>query len=331
MRSTTGKIRIAPLRPRPLFTALVLTCLFLLPCAGVRAQQIPQYTQFVFNHFPINPAVAGSKDCLDIRLGFRKQWVGFEGAPTTAWATVHGAIRSKQPFVKNRHGIGVWVEADDTGPLGYTHFYLAYAYHIQMKQDYFMSMGFFAGAKQMKLDAGVITLDDYNDPAIDGSKSVFVIPEITPGIWLYGKKGWLGLSIHQLLGNKIRDFGLGESRLTRHALLSGGRRFKIGKHQALTPSALFKISPGSPVAMDLNMMLDHKKIFGIGASYRNTDAVALMFRLSFLKFFQLGYSYDITTSKIRVASSNTHEIILAITPCPPNDPRRAIVRCPVWE
>ena len=56
------------------------------------AQQISQYTQYVFNHFSINPAVAGSKDCLDVRLGYRRQWVGFENAPVTAWASLHGVI-----------------------------------------------------------------------------------------------------------------------------------------------------------------------------------------------------------------------------------------------
>ena len=74
--------------------ALALLCSALFSCAG--AQQIAQYTQYVFNHFSVNPAVAGSKDCLDVRLGFRKQWIGFPGAPTTGWASLHGYIRPKR-------------------------------------------------------------------------------------------------------------------------------------------------------------------------------------------------------------------------------------------
>lgn len=295
------------------------------------AQQIAQYTQYVFNHFSINPAVAGSKDCLDIRLGYRKQWAGFAGAPQTAWASVHMAIRSKQPFVANRHGIGLWVEADDAGPYGYTLVYLAYAYHIQMSRDYFLSMGLFAGAKQMKLDAAEITTFDPFDPAITTSRSQFVYPEITPGIWAYNKRGWMGLSVHQVMGNKIPKWGLGESRLTRHYLLSAGYRYRFAKNISIAPSTLMKISPKSPLALDLNLMLEYHRKVGIGVGYRNVDAIAFMLKVSFMKYFQLGYSYDITTSKIRTASNNTHEILLAITPCPPNDPNRAIVKCPVWE
>ncbi len=307
-------------------------CAVLCLAMAGNAQQLAQYTQYVFNHFSVNPAVAGSKDCLDIRLGYRKQWSGFPGAPTTAWASVHGAIRAKgKPYVANRHGIGVWAEADDAGPYGYTLFYLAYAYHIQMAQDYYMSLGTFLGVKQMKFDASEVTLADFDDPAVTGSQSTMVLPEITPGIWLYSKQGWGGLTLSQVLNNKVGKFGLGETTLTRHFQLSAGRKFKVGKKTGLTPSTLLKLSPRSPLALDLNLMLDFQKKFGIGVSYRNVDAFAAMFRVSFLKFFQLGYSYDITTSKIRVASNNTHEIILAITPCPPNDPRRSIVRCPVWE
>jgi type IX secretion system PorP/SprF family membrane protein len=309
-----------------------LAALLLLALATpLAAQQVPQYTQYVFNHFNVNPAVAGSKDCLDIKLGYRSQWVGLDGAPTTAWASVYGVLKPKgKPYQANRHGLGMLVEADDTGPLGYSLFYLAYAYHIQMSKDYYFSAGLFAGMKQFKVDAGRMTLGNYNDPAIDGDNSVLVYPEVVPGIWMYNKVFWAGLSIHGLLNNNIDGVGI-DSRLSRHAMLSGGYKLRIGKSTSLTPSTLLKISGGSPVAMDLNMMVEWKRTFGVGVGYRNTDAVVFMAKIGFLKYFALGYSYDVTTSKLRVASSNSHEIILSITPCPPNDPNKNIVRCPAFE
>ena len=106
---------------------------------------------------------------------------------------------------------------------------------------------------------------------------------------------------------------------------------KIGRHTAFTPSSLIKISPASPVAFDLNAMVDWKRRYGLGVSYRNQDAVAFLAKVSFLKFFSLGYSYDITILPLRVSSANTHEVILAITPCPPVDPSKRIVSCPIFE
>ena len=62
-----------------------------------------------------------------------------------------------------------------------------------------------------------------------------------------------------------------------------------------------------------------------------STALMAMIKVPFLNYFSLGYSYDITTSRLRVASSNTHEIILAIYPCKANDPSKTIVSCPVFE
>ena len=295
------------------------------------AQQVPQYSQYMFNHFAINPALAGSKDCIDVRLGYRKQWVGFDGAPTTAWTSVHGVFKNKQkPYQKNKHGFGAFIETDDTGPLGFTMFNVAYAYHLQLNQKYMASFGLFLGVQQHKLDAGKVTLTNFNDPAIGNGGSVFVVPEVWPGVLFYNDNTFFGFSVRQALGNKIDGLGI-ESRLTRHVLLNGGHRFRTRSKVAFIPSTLVKISGAAPLAMDINLMMEYKRFFAIGASYRNTDAIVAMFRVSFLKFFTLGYSYDMTTSKIRLGSSNTHEIILGINACPQEDPRKKIVRCPAFE
>ena len=308
---------------------LLLLCV-LLP-AALRGQQLSQYTQYVFNHFSVNPAVAGSKDCLDVRLGYRKQWSGFDGAPTTGWASLHGTITPKgKPFQKNKHGVGMFIESDNAGHWGYTRLLLAYAYHIQMSQDYMISMGFFAGLKQFKLDLGELDPLVPGDPLLDNRASVMVWPEVWPGIWLYSKNGWAGLSMNQVLNNKVKNFGE-NTRLTRHFLLSAGRRIRLNRSMGLVGSTLLKYSPGSPIAMDINMMLEYKRKMGIGISYRNQDAIAAMIKVPFLKYFALGYSYDLTTSRLIRKSTGSHEVIHAIYPCGSPDPVRDIVRCPVFE
>jgi type IX secretion system PorP/SprF family membrane protein len=308
-----------------------LFLLFMLAGGAALAQQTAQYTQYVMNMFAINPAVAGSKDCIDVRLGYRQQWVGFKGAPVTGWATVAGSIRPKgKPFRANRHGIGTFVEADNTGPIGYTSFQLAYAYHIQMKRDFYMSLGFFAGLRQEKLSLGDVSVPINSDPALQNNGNVLVYPDITPGIWLYSKTTWAGLSIQQALGNKVKNIGL-DTRLNRNYILSLGHRYRITPKFSVVPSGLLKMAAGAPFAMDLNVMLEYERKLGLGMSYRNQDAVAFMVKLPFLKYFTLGYSYDVTTSQLRVGGANTHEIILGIYPCLPLDPDKAIVRCPIFE
>lgn len=298
---------------------------------GAEAQQLTQYTQYVFNHFSVNPAVAGSKDCLDLRLGFRRQWNGFEGAPTTGWFSVHGTIRAKgKPFQPNKHGIGAFMEADQAGNWGYTRFMLAYAYHLQMAKDYYLAFGMYAGAQQMKFDLGNTTLAQFDDPAISGRASVMVYPEITPGIWFYSRSAWGGIAMHNSLANRIDGIGT-EARLSRHFMASAGYRFKAGRKMSFVPSTLLKKAPAAPLAIDINAMVEWGKVIGLGAGYRSGDAAVLMMKVGFLKYFQLGYSYDLTTSRLRHSSSNTHEVILAITPCDKANAGKRMINCPAFD
>lgn len=310
---------------------LALLLLLTAMATTVRAQQLTQYTQYVFNHFSVNPAVAGSKDCLDVRLGYRKQWVGMEGAPSTGWASFHASIRPKGAVVKkNKHGVGFFAESDQAGNWGYTRLLLAYAYNMQMSRDYYVSLGFFAGAQQMKYDVGGSTVLDYNDPTLDGKATTMVFPEVTPGIWLYNKVAWGGIAMHQALGNRINGIGV-DSRLARQFMISGGYKYRIGRKTALIPSLLLKKSKAAPWALDVNAMVEWNRKFSLGAGYRGGDALTALMKVSFLKFFQLGYSYDITTSRLRVGSSNTHEIILAITPCSQESIGRRAISCPAFD
>jgi type IX secretion system PorP/SprF family membrane protein len=310
---------------------IIHTLLFAATGLIAGAQQLAQYSQYVFNQFSVNPAVAGSKDCLDMRLGYRQQWVGMDGAPVTGWVSMHGVIRAKgKPFQPNKHGVGVFIEADDAGNFGYTSFLLAYAYHVQMSRNFHLAMGLFGGVRQVKLAVGDLTLGNYADPVVGSSASTLVYPEITPGIWAYGKTAWAGISVHQALGNRIGDIGE-QSRFSRHFMLSAGYRYRVGRKTAFVPSGLLKLAAGAPAAFDVNGMLEWNRIYGLGVGYRNGDAVVAMVKIGFLKFFQLGYSYDITTSKLRVVSSNTHEIILAITPCRGADAGKRMISCPAFD
>ena len=44
-------------------------------------QQLPQFSQYLRNQYMVNPGAAGVYDFLDITVGGRMQWLGFEDAP----------------------------------------------------------------------------------------------------------------------------------------------------------------------------------------------------------------------------------------------------------
>lgn len=302
---------------------LFIIGVFLVISSGITAQQISQHTDFMFNYFHHNPAVAGTKKCPDIRLGFRNQWVGFEGAPQTAYASVHAAIKSGNSVTKSKHGIGGFVEADVTGPLSSTTLYLSYAYHFQFNRKWMVSAGVFAGFQQYRYDSNDQILADANDPALQGSRTSFIMPDLAPGIYLYDKSWAFGVAVKQLLGNPISELGStsipeigGVSRLRRHVSLMASNQFGSEDSFTYTPAVMVRLVSASTPAIDLNIFMEYKKTIGIGAAYRSGDAIAGFMRVNFLKYFTLGYAFDFTTSQLRIASSNTHEITLGISVCP---------------
>lgn len=293
------------------------------------AQQTPQFSHFVFNQFAHHPAVAGSKPCLDMRLGYRTQWVGFEGRPITMFANVHAPITNKKKkHLRTKHGIGGHVESDGTGPISKTKIYLAYSYHFPVGRKTNLAMGFYAGFQQFRFNAGKVTLNNFNDGAIPGSSVQFIWPDIAPGLWLYSNDFFSGLTLWQGLRNKIKNVGT-DSRLTHHFIFTGGKRFKADNGISYIPSVAIKFAPMAIPALDLNVMMDYKNIFQAGISYRNTDAIVGLFKVNFLNYFSLGYAFDFTTSRIRYSSSNTHEIIIGISACPHKG--RGVADCPVWN
>jgi hypothetical protein len=46
----------------------------------------------MINNYVLNPAITGIEDYTDVRLGYRDQWRGIEGAPVTAYLSVHGSV-----------------------------------------------------------------------------------------------------------------------------------------------------------------------------------------------------------------------------------------------
>mgnify|MGYP006175005339 CR=1 FL=1 len=57
-------------------------------------QQVPQFSQYIFNGLHINPAYAGYKNEGYVQSTYRSQWVGFDGAPVTQTLTLHTPLMS---------------------------------------------------------------------------------------------------------------------------------------------------------------------------------------------------------------------------------------------
>src|SRR3569833_1316890 len=100
LRGTTGPIFTCPGRPNivnyqmPSLTvkSVCLTIAALVAGLLLRAQQKPEYTQYILNNYILNPALTGIENYTDVKISHRHQWVGIQDAPVTTYLTVHGPL-----------------------------------------------------------------------------------------------------------------------------------------------------------------------------------------------------------------------------------------------
>ena len=190
-------------------------------CLSGFSQQIPQYTHYLLNQFAYNPAVAGSKDCLDITLGHRTQWSGFEGAPVTTYGSFNTTLKQDKFGLGYKHAIGLVLISDSYGPFTRSKIKLAYAYHLPVTRDILLSMGMFVGIEQINFDAGEITLINYNDDAINNSRRATIFPEFTPGVFMQSGTWFAGATLQQTIAGEQKVVGTSETKFPRHATLMG--------------------------------------------------------------------------------------------------------------
>ena len=78
---------------------LTFACFFALYSAN--AQQVPQFSQYLRNQYLVNPAAAGVYDFVDVTVGGRLQWLGFDDAPK------HRTYMYQHRFQKRREHVTI--------------------------------------------------------------------------------------------------------------------------------------------------------------------------------------------------------------------------------
>ena len=151
---------------------LILAVLFV--ASGLEGQQLPIYSQYVYNKYLINPAVAGSDGYTSLNLTTRQQWTGYQGAPQTYSLSLNGRLLKQKyiirenifdkkifkPHTEGRVGVGATVYSDINGLVRRTGFSTSYAYHIWMQGATQLSFGLAFTGYHYKIDQRQIQFED---------------------------------------------------------------------------------------------------------------------------------------------------------------------------
>jgi len=307
----------------------------------LKAQQEPHYTQYIINQYIINPALTGIENYTDVKLSHRRQWVGLQDAPVTSYITISKPLgkkddrttatsfemRGENPRGRNywqdyeaakpHGGIGLKVINDRTGPLNRFAGYLSYAYHVGISAKTSLAAGFEAGVRNIGLDRSKLDFGVANpvDPAVYNSSEINQLkPDFGAGLYLYSADYFVGLSAQQIIPQKIyfSDLRLktNDSKFVPHIFATAGYRFFLNDDFSALPSVMIKFIQPLPAQVDVNMKIQYHDLVWAGASYRLQDGFAAMVGLNASNTFNIGYSYDYTTSRLSTVSKGTHEIII---------------------
>lgn len=272
--------------------------------AGV-AQQLPQFTQYMYNTIAINPAYAGSRETLSIVGLHRSQWVGLEGAPTTQTLSIHTPLRSEKV------GLGFSLINDELGFENFSYLYADFSYNINTNETTKLYFGLKGGFTSYSLDAEYRSSQS-NDPTIFGIEDRWS-PNIGAGVYWTSERWYLGLSTPRILTtNQNRQEGF-EALERISYYFTGGYVFDLSESVKLKPAALLKATNGAPLSIDVTANFLFNEKLWLGAGYRFDERAGEFsgladFQVS--KQLRIGYSYGYPISDLRPYTSGTHEVLL---------------------
>lgn len=303
----------------------VIVALLLTGLAGgsqVQAQQDHMFSQYMFNMMAMNPAYAGSRDVLSMTALYRNQWGGIEGAPQTTTFTID------MPVNRERIGLGLQLFNDRIGEYNTTGAYASYAFRIKVGSRSTLGLGIQAGASSFQADLAKVKTDQGGDPAFSENISK-ILPNFGSGLYLSNDRFYLGVSVPQLIKNKLTDYNSGVQRATqrRHVYAMTGFVIRLSPVLKLKPSTLVKYVEGASLGIDGNLNLWIADRIAVGGSYRRNqfnsyesalnegknyyqDAIVGIVEVQLSDQLRLGYAYDQMLNKMQTFRLPSHEIML---------------------
>ena len=324
----------------------VLMGTLLLTAATAGAQDIG-FSQFYANPLYLNPAFAGSAVAPRIALAYRAQWPGLVSAFTTVSA-------SYDQYIESLHGgVGAIVLTDrqgDHGALTSSMLGVMYAFHFQLTRDIHMSAALQATVVnnalnwssylrfpgQIDPDLGfTYGLDGIHQP--DNLSKMFI--DFNAGMLVSGSKWYAGLAAAHLTQPDQAFYG--EDRVPMKITVHGGGLLNVSEEARrqsslglgtpiISPNLVYQYQGGLHY-FNYGVYLDWEP-FLVGVWFRHgmKNADAFIFQLGVQQdYFKVGYSYDVTVSKLANSTAGAHELTVGfLLPVPEPKKRVKAIRCP---
>lgn len=316
-------------------------------CSIILKAQDAQFTQFYAAPMYLNPAFTGVTYEHRFVANYRNQWPGIKRAYQTYMASYDYNMSDINS------GLGITVMQDRAGTAGLTHtqFGINYAYHFKVSKLAEIRLGANLNYNMKRIDFGKLK---FNDQITTGSSvsteaanyEQLNFMDFAAGALLNSTEYWLGLSAKHLTQPNSSLTG-DRVPLPLSLSLHGGYRFII--EQKSKNDIKRYISPAFNYRhqqkydqLDIGVYYYHLPLnVGLwyrglpfknyGPTYSSRESIAILVGFDITEYnLRIGYSYDLTISKLGVANSlGGHEVSLVYEIAKKKKKtRRVLVSCP---
>ncbi len=283
----------------------------------IKAQELPIYSQYMFNDYLINSAYAGTYDFTPIIINHRNQWMGFgESTPKTSSISAHSRLGKKS-------AIGSSIILDKTSPISRTQIEASYGYHVIIgkRQKLILSMALSGTLNMLQFSFEENTtyseltnglMDNINQGNENSSQG-----DINFGMVLFNDYFDLGINIKNLMSSEPSSSSPNENiQRVKYIILHGSY---LGRNNPESPIGIIPsfvirkmglISYNSLFELDLNLKIIYRNKIWTGLAYRTHEkTLCTLIGFNTGKLF-FGWSYDIGASSLGAYHNGSHNIAI---------------------
>lgn len=320
----------------------------MLLASGTAGAQDVGFSQFYANPLYLNPAFAGTVVAPRISLTYRGQWPGLVSAFTTVSA-------SYDQYVNDLHGgVGVIVMTDrvgDHGALTTNMVGAMYAFNFRISRTVNISAGLQVSLMNTNLrwDENLRFPDQinpeygftYQTGAQAPDKTSKYGVDFNAGALVYSDKWYAGFAASHLTQPNVAFYS--EAPLPMKFTVHAGGLINVAEEQRrqsslglgtpiISPNVVYQYQ-GNMHYFNYGVYLDWMP-FLVGVWFRNgiENADAFIFQVGVQQeYFKVGYSYDVTVSKLANSTAGAHEVTLGVTlPVPEHKKKVRSIKCPAF-
>jgi type IX secretion system PorP/SprF family membrane protein len=308
---------------------IVIYSFFILISYASQAQD-PQFSQYYNAPLYLNPAFTGTGEHSRVGGNYRNQWTG-NSSPFITYS-----VFADHNFEPKKIGLGILLKKDSqaSGGLTATDASVLGSYRLDINDELTFRPGLQASFVTKDANFNNFTFgDQYNNNGLTGAASVdyssnqgvrFSYLDFSAGGLLYSRSLWIGVAVNHLNRPK-QSFNHADFPLPPKISVHGGYKFFLEKsrfngnavERSIIPTFNYK-HQGRYDQLDIGVYALYDPVM-FGVWYRgipvkhyqpgfgNNEALIFMVGLHY-SGLSIGYSYDLTISKLTPASGGSHEI-----------------------